>query len=61
MLFGERKGDITQAIADLLGSSMQEYNIAAGTVEKVGFAASVALSVYNTSIKKSTLYFLNFL
>ncbi len=46
VLFGERKGDITQAIADLLGSSMQEYNIAAGTVEKVGFAASVALSVY---------------
>lgn len=46
VLFGERKGDIVQGIADLLGSSMQEYGIGAGAVKKVGFAASVALSVY---------------
>ncbi|MDE7194651.1 MAG: ASKHA domain-containing protein [Oscillospiraceae bacterium] len=46
VLFGERKGDITQGLAGLLGSSMQEYGIGAGAVKKVGFAASVALSVY---------------
>lgn len=46
VLFGERRGDITQGLAGLLGSSMQEYGINAGAVKKVGFAASVALSVY---------------
>ncbi|MDE6031900.1 MAG: ASKHA domain-containing protein [Oscillospiraceae bacterium] len=57
VLFGERKGDITQGLAGLLGSSMQEYGIDAGAVKRVGFAASVALSVFiEEAVSPAELY-----